>query len=79
MSHLSNVRHSRNQWKHKAPQRAEHDRYRRKQLARVKPERDRAPTARKEAQARLRHLEAQRQGLAVQSQVAMVFFALQLV
>ena len=79
MSQLSKVRQSRNQWKHKATQRAEQDRYRRKQLARVKHERDRATTALKEAQARLRHLEAQSQGLAVQDKVDLVFFALQLV
>ena len=79
MSQLSKVRQSRNQWKHKATQRAEQDRYRRKQLARVKHERDRATTALKEAQARLRHLEAQSQGLAVQDKVDLVFLALQLV
>ena len=65
MSQLSKVRHSRHQWKHKATQRAEHKRYQRKQLARVKHERDRATKALKEAQARLRQLEAQSQGLAV--------------
>src|SRR5712691_8228557 len=78
MSQLSKVRHSRTQWKHKATQRADHDRYRRKQLSRVKTERDRATTALKEAQARLRQLEAQSQGLAVQNKVDLVFLALQL-
>ena len=73
MSPWSTVRHSRTQWKHKATQRADHDRYRRKQLSRVKTERDRATTALKEAQARLRPLEAQSQGLAVQPTVALVF------
>src|SRR6266851_3649898 len=79
MSQLSKVRQSRNQWKHKATQRAEHDRYLRKQLSRVKTERDRATTALKEAQARLRQLEPQSRGLAVQHKVDLVFFALQLV
>ena len=79
MSQLSTVRQSRNQWKHKATQRAEQDRYQRQQLARVKPERDRATTALKEARARLRQLEAQSQGLAVQNKVDLVFLALQLV
>ena len=79
MSQLSKVRQSRNQWKHKATQRAVHDRYLRKQLRRVKTERDRATKALQEAQARLRQHEAQSQGLAVQHKVDMVFLALQLV
>jgi len=79
MSQLSKVRQSRNQWKHKATQRATHDRYLRKQLSRVKTERDRATKALKEAQAHLRQLETQSRGLAVQHQVDLVFLALQLV
>ncbi len=79
MSQLSKVRQSRNQWKHKATQRAVQDRYLRKQLSRVKTERDRATTALKEAQARLRQLEWQSRGLAVQHKVDLVFLALQLV
>ncbi len=79
MSQLSKVRQSRNQWKHKATQRATHDRYLRKQLSRVKTERDRATKALKEAQAHLRQLETQSRGLAVQHQVNLVFLALQLV
>jgi hypothetical protein len=78
MSPLSKVRHSRNQWKHKATQRANQDRYRRKQLARVKHERDHATHALKEAQARLRQFEAYRHGLAVANKVDLVFLALQL-
>lgn len=78
MSPLSKVKRSRNQWKHKAIQRANHDRYRRKQLARVTQERDRATHALKEAQARLRQLEAQSHGLAVTNKVGLVFLALQL-
>src|SRR5712692_3503828 len=78
MSPLSKVRHSRNQWKHKAIQRANDDRYRRKQLARVTKERDRATHALNEAQARLRQFEAQSPGLAVQNKVDLVFLALEL-
>lgn len=78
MSQWSKVRQSRNQWKHKATQRADQNRYQRKQLARVTHERDRATTALKKAQARLRQLEAQSQGLAVQHKVDLIFFALEL-
>src|SRR2546428_11562932 len=52
MSQLSKVRQSRTQWKHKATQRANQNRYQRKQLARGKHERDRTATALKAAQAR---------------------------
>jgi hypothetical protein len=79
MNQLSKVRQSRNQWKHKATQRAEQDRYLRKQLSRVKTERDRATKALKETQARLRQLETQSRGLAVHHKVDLVFFALQVV
>ena len=78
MSQVSKVRQSRPQWHHKATQRADQNRYWRKQLARVKQQRDRTTTALQEAQARLRQLEAQSQGLAVQPKVDLVFFALQL-
>ncbi len=78
MSQLSKVRQSRTQWKHKATQRAEQNRYQRKQLARIKHERDRTTTALKEAQTRLRQLETQSQGLAVLYKVDLVFLALQL-
>jgi hypothetical protein len=78
MSQLSKVRHSRTQWKHKATQRADHNRYWRKQLARVTHERDRTTKALKETQTRLRQLEAQSQGLVVQQKVDLVFLALQL-
>ena len=78
MSHLSKVTHSRNQWKHKAKQRGDRDRYQRKQIARITAERDRTTQALKEAQARLRQLEAQPQGLVVQNKGDLVFLALQL-
>lgn len=77
MSQLSKVRQSRTQWKHKATQRADQNRYQRKQLARGTHERDRATTALKAAQAHLRQLEAQSQGRAVQRKVDLVFLALQ--
>src|SRR5437870_7525634 len=78
MSQVSKVRQSRTQWKHKATQRADQNRYWRKQLARVRTERDRTTKALKETQARLRQLEAQSQGLVMQHKVDLVFLALQL-
>jgi multidrug resistance efflux pump len=58
MSQLSKVTYSRHQWKHKATQRGDRDRYRRQQIARISAERDRSTTALQAAQARLRQLEA---------------------
>jgi hypothetical protein len=78
MSQLSKLRQSRTQWKHKATQRADQHRYQRKQLARVKHERDRTATALKEARARLRQLESQSQGLVARPKVDVVLLALQL-
>jgi len=78
MSQLSKVRHSRTQWKHKATQRANQNRYQRKQLARVTHERDRTATALKEAQARLRQLESQCQELVTRPKVDVVLLALPL-
>ncbi len=78
MSQLSKVRQSRTQWKNKATQRDDQNRYWRKQLARVTHERDRTTKALKETQTRLRQLEAQSQGLVVQHKVDLVFLALQL-
>jgi hypothetical protein len=76
MSQLSKVRQSRTQWKHKATQRANQNRYQRKQLARVKHEQNRTAKALKEAQARLRQRESQ--GLVALPKVDVVFLALQL-
>ncbi len=59
MSQLSKVNYSRNQWKHKAKQRGDRERYQRKQTARITAERDRTTKALKAAQARLHQLEAQ--------------------
>jgi hypothetical protein len=78
MSQLSQVRHSRTQWKHKATQRANQHRYQRKQRARVTHERDRIAKALKEAQARLPQLESQSQALVARPQVDLVLLALQL-
>jgi len=78
MSQLSKVRQSRTQWQHKATQRANQNRYQRKQLARVKHERNRTAKALKEAQARLRQLERQSQGHVARPKVDVVFLALQL-
>jgi hypothetical protein len=73
MSPLS--KHSRNQWKHKAPRRADDNRYLRKQSARVTQERARAQQALKDTQACLRQVEAQKP---VQGKVDWVFLALPL-
>jgi len=78
MSQLSKVTYSRNQWKHKAKQRGDRDRYQRKQIARISAERDRVTTALKEAQARLRQLEAHIQGRVALPKVDLVWLALQL-
>jgi hypothetical protein len=68
MSQFSKMQHSRNQWKHKAKQRGDRDRYQRKQIARITAEQDRSTTALKAAQARLRQLEAQLRQLEAQLQ-----------
>ena len=85
MSQFSKMQHSRNQWKHKAKQRGDRDRYQRKQIARITAEQDRSTTALKAAQARLRQLEAQLrqleaplQGQVTQPKVEVVVVSLQL-
>jgi hypothetical protein len=78
MSQLSKVKHSRDQWKHKAKQRGDRERYQRKQIARLTAERNRATTALKAAQARLRQLESPSQELVALPKVDVVFLALQL-
>jgi hypothetical protein len=72
MSQQSKLRHSRQQWKQKAIERAEHNRYLRKELERMRQERDRAQQALKEAiqqrrqkEARPTHLKAHRVWLAL--------------
>ena len=78
MRQLSKVKYSRTQWKHKATQRGERERYQRKQIARLRAERDRASQVLKEAQARLRQLERPPQTVAVLPKVEVVWLALQL-
>jgi hypothetical protein len=78
MSQLSKVTHSRQQWKDKAKQRGDRERYQRKQLARLTAERDRATTALKETQTRLRQRTSQPQELVALPKVDVVFLALQL-
>jgi hypothetical protein len=78
MSQLCKVKHSRNQWKAKAKQRSDHNRYLRKQLARVKAERDQAQQGLKATQSRLRQLESHAQAVAARPQVDVVWLCLQL-
>jgi len=78
MSQLSKIKHSRNQWKAKAKQRSDHHRYLRKQLARVKAERDHAKQDLKATQSRLRQLASQPQAVAVRPKVDVVWLCLQL-
>jgi hypothetical protein len=78
MSQLSKVNHSRNQWKGKAKQRGDANRYLRKQLARLKAERDQAKQDLKATHARLRQLESQVQAVAMRPKVDVVWLALRL-
>jgi hypothetical protein len=78
MSQLSKVKHSREQWKHKATQRGDRERYQRKQIARLTAEHNRTTQALKAAQARLRQFESQPQELVALPKVEVVFLALQL-
>jgi hypothetical protein len=58
MSQQSKLRQSRQQWKHQATERADQNRYLRKELKRLRNERDRAKQALKEANRQLRQQEA---------------------
>jgi hypothetical protein len=78
MSQQSKLSQSRQQWKRKAKERAEHNRYLRKELARIRHERDRSQHALKETQDRLRQYEAQAQGLVLHHKVDLVWLALRL-
>ena len=78
MSQLCKVTHSRNPWKAKAKQRSDHNRYLRKQLARVKAERDQAKQGLKATQRRLRQLESHAQAVAARPKVDVVWLCLQL-
>src|SRR6266478_1015765 len=76
MSQQSKLRHSREQWKRKATERAEQNRYLRKELARIKKERDRFQHAHEEIQERLQRHHAH--GLVVSHKVDLVWLALRL-
>lgn len=78
MSQFSKVNHSRNQWKSKAKQRSDANRYLRKHLARLKAERDQAKQALKESQARLRQLERHAQAVVGRPKIDVVWLALRL-
>ena len=77
-SQRSRYRRSRDQWKYKASERATDNRYVRKELKRVKTERDRLKKELYEARACLRTRDNQARGLVVQHKVDLVFLALQL-
>jgi hypothetical protein len=78
MSQLYKVKHSRHQWKTKAKHRSDQNRYLRKQLARIKAERDQAKRDLKEAQARLHQIENQTQSRALLPKVDVVWLSLRL-
>ena len=78
MSQLSKVKQGRKQWKDKAKLRGDQNRYLRKELTRLKAERDQAKQRLQENQARLRQLESQVQSVAVRSKVDVVWLSLRL-
>lgn len=78
MSQYSKMKQSRNQWKAKAKQRGERERYQRTQSARHKAKCEQTTKALAATQARLRQLEAQLGGLATRPKVDVVHLALQL-
>jgi hypothetical protein len=78
MSQLCKVKHSRHQWKTKAKQRSDQNRYLRKQLARIKAERDQAKRDLKETQTRLHQIETQAAARAVLPKVDVVWLSLRL-
>ena len=78
MSQFSKVNHSRNQWKGKAKQRGDDNRYLRKQIARLKAERNRAKQELKDTQARLHQMESQVQTGARRLKVDGVWLSLRL-
>lgn len=78
MSQLSKMRHSRDQWKDKAKQRGQGERYERREKARIKAQRDQLTQALKTSEARVRELEARLAGLVTRPKVDVVHIALQL-
>lgn len=78
MSQVSKVKHSRKQWKEKATQRSTDTRSLRRELARVKTERDQATQDLKESQSRLEQLERHAQAIVVRPKGDVVWLSLQL-
>src|SRR5713101_5565017 len=78
MSHLSKMRQRRDQWKSKAIGRGEGQRYQRKENTRLRARYDQIAKTLSAAEARMRQLEAQLQGLATRPKVEVVHLALQL-
>jgi hypothetical protein len=78
MSQCSKMKHSRTQWKEKAKQRGQGERYERREKGRIKAERDQLTHALNASQARVRELEARLGGLASRPKVDVVHLALQL-
>jgi hypothetical protein len=78
MSPETRYKRSRDNWKQKAANRAEKNRYQSKELTRVKAERDNFKKELKESQARVHQLESQARVVVVQNKVDLVFLALQL-
>jgi hypothetical protein len=72
------MQHSRNQWKEKAKQRGQGERYERREKGRIKAERDQLTHALGASEARVRELEARLDGLATRPKVDVVYVALQL-
>src|SRR5688572_4092613 len=78
MSQLSKMKHSRDQWKDKAKQRGQRERYERREKARVKAQRDQLAQALKASEARVRELEARQGDLVTRPKVDVIHFALRL-
>jgi len=78
MSKQSRYKQSRNQWRYKAGQRASQYRYARKELRRVRNQRDHLKKELRDVRACLHRMETQSQGLVVQHKVDLVLLALQL-
>src|SRR5882672_3594766 len=78
MSQLSKMRHSRDQWKSKAIGRGEGQRSQRKENTRLRARYDQIAKTLSAAEARMRQLETQLQGLATRPKVEVVHLALQL-
>ena len=78
MSQFSKMKHSRDQWKHKAKQRGKGERYERQEKARIKAERDQITQALKASEGRVRELEARLNRLATRPKVDVIHLALPL-